>query len=92
MLTMEINPNHPVTKETHDHWHKIAALLLLKITGGQRNKIVRISVQEIQSFIEDHDGDLGAIVLQERGDYMELRMVDSIEANRLAKQEGGLPV
>jgi hypothetical protein len=88
----EINPNHPVTKEVHDHWHKIAALLLLKITGGQRGKIVRISVQEIQSFSADCDGDLGAIVLQERGDYMELKMVDNAEAERLAKEEGGLPI
>jgi len=89
---MEINPNHPVTREVHDHWHKIAALLLLKITGGKRGKIVRISVQEIQSFSSEHDGDFGAIVLQERGDYMELKMVDSAEAERLAKQEGGMPV
>lgn len=88
---MEINPNHPVTQEVHDHWHKIAALLLLKITGGKKGKIVRISVADI-SRMADESGDLGAIVLQERGDYMELRMVSRKEAERLAKQEGGLPV
>jgi hypothetical protein len=92
MLTMEINPNHPVTREAHDHWHKIAALLLMKITGGDKNKVVRISVAEIELHIAERGGDMGAIVLQERGDYMELRMVDSAEAQRLAKQEGGLPV
>lgn len=87
---MEINPNHPVTREVHDHWHKIAALLLMKITGGKKGKIVRISVAEIQRMTAEND--MIAVVLQERGDYMELRIVDSEEAKRLAKQEGGLPV
>jgi hypothetical protein len=92
MLTMEINPNHPVTREAHDHWHKIAALLLMKITGGDRNKVVRISVAEIKRLTAENDGDMGTIVLYERGDYMELRMVGNAEAQILARREGGLPV
>lgn len=27
----ELNPNHPVTREVHDQWHKICFLLMRKM-------------------------------------------------------------
>jgi hypothetical protein len=31
---MELNPNHPATQAAHDQWHKIAALLVVKLGGN----------------------------------------------------------
>ncbi len=28
---MELNPNHPAAMGVHDHWHKICALMMLKL-------------------------------------------------------------
>ena len=30
-MSDELNPNHPATREVHDHWHKIAALMMFKM-------------------------------------------------------------
>lgn len=28
---MELNPNHPTTRMISDHWHKLAAILMVKL-------------------------------------------------------------
>jgi hypothetical protein len=82
---MEANPNHPVTKEIHDHWHKIAALMMWKM-GKTRYVITPEDVS--RAFKADlnitvrFDDEIGVI----------LTLVDSKEAERLVQKEGGLPV
>lgn len=82
----ELNPNHPVTQEVHDHWHKIAFMLMRKM-GKDR---VVITPQEVERFAND-DG--GAITIRFDDTIgAELRIVSCEEAGRLARSEGGLPV
>ncbi len=78
---MELNPNHPVTREAHDLWHKVAALLVA-MKGGR----VTIPESEIQKL----EG--SAITIQFiDGVGIELNIVSMAEGEKLAKQEGGLP-
>ena len=82
---MELNPNHRATQAAHDHWHKIAALLMFKM--GKKN--VTITTQEINSAFNEQlnisvqfDDEVGIL----------LRLVDDKEAMELARREGGLLV
>lgn len=82
MMT-ELNPNHPVTQAVHDHWHKIAALLMAKM--GKRRIVIgphEISNLEGQNITIRFDDSIG----------IELRLVSDEEAARLVRKEGGLPV
>lgn len=79
---MELNPNHPVSQQMHDHWHKICALLMRKMG---RDHIV-ITMVDLRSFPAD-----SFMVFQELEDGLHLRLVDEAEAVRLARREGGLP-
>jgi len=44
---MELNPNHPVTTEVREQWHKLCALVILK--SGVRD--VTITAQDIDAFM-----------------------------------------
>lgn len=81
----ELNPNHPVTAEMHDSWHKLCAMVMFKF--GVRH--VEITAEEIESFASS-----GAcnIVLHPKGDVLTVFLVSDAEAERLAREEGGLPV
>lgn len=83
---MELNPNHRVVRQAHDHWHKIAALIMVKL-----------NLKELKLTMEDVDkiahGDVN-IVLDARGERetgsFTLRIVDDKTALELAKKEGGM--
>ena len=77
------NPNHPVTQAVAEHWHKLAALAVAK-AGGH----IVITAHDIEQFAP---GELN-ITVQELADGLHLRIVDSVEAERLARKEGGLPI
>lgn len=77
---MELNPHHPTTKSVHDHWYKLAALLMSKFDTAH----VVISFDDIKK-IEGK-----SITLQELKDGIHLRLVSQEEANRLAKIHGGV--
>lgn len=79
---MELNPNHPVTSKMHDHWHKIAALLL----NRTREKKTIITIDEVNRIADM------AITMKETAAGIELKIVTMAEGERLAKKEGGLPV
>ena len=81
---MELNPNHPVTQKTSDHWHKIVALLMLKFNQPH----VEITLQDIEKLANGHSG---AVSIQEKNDRIILNLVSWEEGERLAQQEGGLP-
>jgi hypothetical protein len=78
---MELNPNHQTTSTMHDHWHKIASILLNRIAG----KETVITPAEI-----DRMAGL-AITIKDTGLGLELRIVSMAEGEKLARQEGGLP-
>lgn len=80
---MEMNPNHPVTSAMHDHWHKLAAILVRRCPG---EKTV-ITLKEIDRMAADEM----AITIKEIPDAIQLQIVTMAEAERLAQQEGGLP-
>lgn len=80
-LMVELNPNHPVTQEAHELWHKIAALLVMQ-EGG--------SVTIPESVILQLEGKAITIKFVD-GVGIELNIVSMAEAEKLARQEGGLP-
>lgn len=80
---VEFNPNHRVTQAMHDQWHKICALLMMKM--GQKHVI--ITPADIENI-----GLESAIAVQELPDGIHIRLVDEKTALRLAREEGGLPV
>lgn len=82
----ELNPNHPVTQTLHDHWHKLAAILMF--IGGESE--VEITGDIVTRFQQDWGADV-AVVADARGGQLILRLVNGAEAQRLVKEAGGLP-
>jgi hypothetical protein len=83
---MELNPNHPATQGVHDHWHKICALIMLKM--GLTT--LTISPNEIEKL-----GDCVVNIAIRFDDTkgIELFIIDDLEtAKIMARREGGLPV
>ena len=79
----ELNPNHPVTIEVHDHQHKIAALLMVKM-GVTKTVITLDEIHKLEGLnIAIHPDDRVGI---------QLFLVSDKDADRLARKEGGLPV
>lgn len=81
-LDGEINPNHPMTKFAREQWHKIAALLMMEL-GKDSIEITEAMIARI--------GSDRAIALDERGGKLFVRLVSIKEAERLAREAGGLP-
>jgi hypothetical protein len=80
----ELNPNHVVTQSMREQWHKIAALLLLKL-GGEAS----ITLRDVANMGKKQRSN---IVIQEKNEGLKLRLVSDTEAARLAREEGGLPI
>lgn len=82
---MEINPNHKVVRQAHDQWHKIAALIMVKL-GKTELELTMADVNKIAA------GNVN-IVLDARGEretgILRVRIVDDKTAESLARQEGG---
>lgn len=81
---MELNPNHPVTRTMAGQWHKIVALLMVKF--GQSH--IEISESEVATALA---GEMKAVAIRERDNAIVLDLVSMKEAERLAREEGGLP-
>lgn len=82
----ELNPNHPVTREVHDLWHKIAALMLHK--SGKKE--MRITLADLQAWEREYPN--GAIVIKANNLDFHLWLITQEEGADLARKEGGLPV
>lgn len=80
----EKNPNHPVTQMAREQWHKIAALLMWHFEIDS----FEVTTDMIQKFMATEN----AIVLDTRNQRMIVRMVGAEEAERLAREAGGLPI
>lgn len=77
---MELNPNHQVLRELHEHWQKIAAILVAK-AGGH----AVITMEDIAA-----SRNL-AIAVRGTETTIEMYMLDPEQALALARKEGGLP-
>ena len=84
---MELNPNHPVALEVLEQWHKLAAIVLY-VLGKRELEITETDIQDFRAAL----GEGAAIVCDTRGGKLTLRLVNGVEALRLAREEGGLPV
>jgi hypothetical protein len=80
----ELNPNHPMTRQMHTEWHKIVALLMHKL--GKHH--AEITLADLDAFAKSG---LGAVLIRERNEVIHLELVSMKEAERLARDEGGLP-
>lgn len=83
---MELNPDHPKTKEMHDLWHKICALIMHKFGKDK----VTITPQDAFLFMkrcEAAEGGSMAIVSKRDGDNETLMLVSIAEGRRLARKE-----
>lgn len=84
---MELNPNHPVTQEVREQWHKLTALALF-ILDKEELEITETDIADFQRAL----GPGAAVACDTRGGKLTLRLVNGAEAARLAREEGGLPV
>lgn len=80
----ELNPNHPVTREVHDHWHKIVGILMRHI-GITEFDVTAESILDL-------DKSNMCIVADCRGGRFVVRIMTMAEGEKLARKEGGLPV
>ena len=81
---MELNPNHPAVMQAHEHWHKLCAILMF----GQGLTEFEITVDLIERLGDNEK----AIIIDNRGGRCVLRLVTMEEGERMAREEGGLPV
>jgi hypothetical protein len=80
----ELNPNHPVTRQVHDHWHKVAAILMMRL-GVDSYEVTEEDVLQLG------DNQRG-VVADLRGGRFVVRLVTMEEGERMAREAGGLPV
>ncbi len=83
LRAQELNPDDPTTRAVHDHWHKIVALLLMRI--AQRDGIDPMAVQvnfkqpDIDSFAK-LSADRVAVGIKDDADGMTLFLAPETEA------------
>lgn len=82
---MELNPNHGVTQEVREQWHKLCALAMFKLRVT-RLEITAADIERFQAV------GLAGITVRPSGDVVTLELVTEEIARRLAREEGGLPV
>lgn len=84
---MKLNPNHPVTQLLDDEFmHKLAALLVMK-AGGEAS----ITMGDLEDLRALFDGEEPTLVTHCRTDVIELKLVPRNDAERMAREHGGLP-
>ncbi len=83
----ERNPNHPVTRALHDHWHKLCAIALYTL-GAPELEITEDDIAKFSAAL----GPGASIVADTRGGGLVLRLVNGAEAERLVRKEGGLAI
>lgn len=73
---MELNPKNPVTIATRDQWHKIAALILHKLSPGGEVVITAEDIMEVQNSV---------IVCHDKIDGLHIYLTDSETGKQMAK-------
>jgi hypothetical protein len=84
---MKLNPNHPVTQLLDDEFmHKLAAVLVMQ-SGGHAT----ITIRDIHDLANRFDGEEPTLVTHCHKESIELKLVPRSEAERMAREHGGLP-
>lgn len=84
---MKLNPNHPITQMLDDEFmHKLAAVLVMQ-AGGEAT----ITVDDLQALMLRFGGDEPTLLTHCHADSIELKLIPRAEAERLAREHGGLP-
>jgi hypothetical protein len=82
----KINPNHPVTQLLDDEFmHKLCAVLVMQ-AGGQAT----IDVADLRALQGRFGGEEPTLVTHAHRESIELKLVSRTEAERLAREHGGL--
>lgn len=82
----ERTPNHPVTQEMRQQWHKLLALALRKL-GVDR---VVLTEADLTAALRAPEG--LNVVCHAHRDSIEIRLVSDAIADKLAREGGGLPI
>jgi hypothetical protein len=83
---MELNPNHKIVRQAHDHWHKIAALIMVKIGKTELD----FTIDDCKKLESNVNIVLDASKESATG-VLTVRIVDDKTAVELALKEGGRP-
>lgn len=75
----ERNPHHPVTEKVHDHWHKICAMLLVRLGVKIDDGEIIITLDDVQRL--DALGQ-GTIIIHDTHDGLHLRLASEAEAEK----------
>lgn len=81
---VELNPDHPVTEQLHDNWHKFCGILMMKLGA-------RVNIGEVFIGLEDVNklaalGDGVAVLAHVQHDGIHLKLVDAAGAARAVRQ------
>lgn len=77
---MEINPEHPVTQELREQWHKICAVVLHKL----KISYIGITAEDLTELGPDV-----AVIAHAKKDMLEIRLMTLAEAKQYAKDHPG---
>jgi hypothetical protein len=77
----EINPENELVQKLHDHWHKIAALLIFKFKQAE----IVITEEDVLAFNEQHPD--SAVLCHDKKDGLHLMLVTMEQGKALAAQE-----
>ena len=80
-----MNPNHPVTRELHDQWHKLCAALMVKFDLTS----VDITSADVERLATCGRAN---ITMRPHGNVITLMLVSDAQAAELVRKEGGKPV
>lgn len=83
---LELNPHHETTQKVHNYWHTILALFMHQ----QGIKKATITMADIAKFNQEYGVGAG-VTVQENQDGLHLTIVTNEEADKLARENGGLP-
>lgn len=83
---MNRNPNHKVSQAVEGQWHKICAFIMVKL----KLKEFIITTEDINEMAQRSEG--MNIAVHDDGNRIRIYMVDNETADRLARENGGLPI
>jgi hypothetical protein len=81
---MEMNPHHPVTEQLHEHWHKIAALIMRKAGLSK----LTITLEDSELFGSLPPASMPTILVHSHKDSMDVLLMPLDEARRYAEKLG----
>lgn len=78
---MELNPNNPVTKAAHDHWHAIVAVIMIKLDLPEV-LITQADMEKVRALPETP-----AVMLHDGAEGLRIKLITPSEAATLLERE-----